>query len=75
MRTTLDIDADVLQAAKELARARNSTTGKEISALARKALAPTRVARVRNGVPLLRPRKPGSPRPTMALVNQLREDT
>ena len=75
MRTTLDIDADVLQAAKELAEARNSTTGREISALARRALAPAHVARIRNGVPLLKPRKPGSPRPTMALVNRLREDT
>jgi hypothetical protein len=38
MRTTLDIDDDVLTAAKELARARNSTAGEVISELARKAL-------------------------------------
>ena len=75
MRTTLDIDADILQAAKELAEARGSTTGKVISALARTALAPAEVTRIRNGVPLLKPRKPGSPRPTMALVNRLRENT
>ena len=74
MRTTLDIDPDVLQPAKELAEASGSTTGKVISALARTALTPAQVARIRNGVPLLKPRKPGSPRPTMALVNRLRED-
>jgi hypothetical protein len=38
MRTTLDIDDDVLAAAKELAKAQNSTAGKVISELARKAL-------------------------------------
>jgi hypothetical protein len=37
-RTTLDIDDDVLAAAKELAKARNSTAGQVISELARKAL-------------------------------------
>ena len=38
MRTTLDIDDDVLTAAKELAKTRNSTAGEVISDLARKAL-------------------------------------
>ena len=38
MRTTLDIDDDVLQAAKELARREKKTAGAVISALARKAL-------------------------------------
>jgi hypothetical protein len=38
MRTTLDIDDDVLQAAKELAAADKTTAGKVLSALARKAL-------------------------------------
>jgi len=38
MRTTLDIDDDILQAAKELARAEKKTAGKVISELARKAL-------------------------------------
>lgn len=38
MRTTLDIDEDVLQAAKELARADGKTAGQVISELARKAL-------------------------------------
>jgi hypothetical protein len=38
MRTTLDIDDDVLVAVKELAKAQKSTAGEVISALARKAL-------------------------------------
>jgi hypothetical protein len=74
MRTTLDLDDDVLQAAKEIAAARGSTAGKVLSELARKALEPTRTARVRNGVPLLPRRPPGSPRSTMKLVNELRDD-
>lgn len=74
MRTTLDIDDDVLNAAKELAVARRTTAGRVISDLVRKALRPTNSPRVRNGVPLL-PRRPASaPRPTMHLVNTLRDD-
>ena len=38
MRTTLDIDDDVLSAAKELARAEKKTAGEVISDLVRKAL-------------------------------------
>jgi hypothetical protein len=38
MRTTLDIDDDVLAAAKELAKAQDSTTGRVLSDLARQAL-------------------------------------
>ena len=74
MRTTLDLDEDVLQAAKELAAARGTSAGKVLSELARKGLAPTTAApRLRNGVPLL-PRQPaGSLRMTMKVVNALRD--
>ena len=74
MRTTLDLDEDVLQAAKELALARGTTAGKVISELARKGLVPARPARTRNGVPLLPRRAAGAPRPTMELVNRLRDE-
>ena len=74
VRTTLDIDDDVLNAAKELATARRTTAGRVISELARKALRPTHSARVRNGVPLLPRRAESAPRPTMQLVNSLRDD-
>jgi hypothetical protein len=73
MRTTLDIDEDVLQAAKELADLRGTTAGKVVSELARRALQPELPARVRNGVPLLR-RRPGSPLLTMKRVNELRDE-
>jgi hypothetical protein len=74
MRTTLDIDEDVLQAAKELAVARKSTAGKILSELARKALKPPRrTARRRHGVPLLPPR-PGERPVTMAIVSSLCEE-
>ncbi|MBX3269763.1 MAG: hypothetical protein KF729_05860 [Sandaracinaceae bacterium] len=39
MRTTLDIEDDVLQAAKELARRQKKTAGQVLSELARRALA------------------------------------
>jgi hypothetical protein len=75
MRTTLDIDEDVLQAAKELAAARGRTAGQMLSDLARIGLRPpARAARIRNGVPLLPPRAAGAIRPTMKLVNELRDE-
>ena len=38
MRTTLDIDDDVLEAAKDIAKVKGSTAGKVISDLARQAM-------------------------------------
>ena len=74
MRTTLDLDEDVLQAAKELAALRKTTAGKVLSDLARKGLAPRDpTLKVRNGVPLL-PSRPGARIMTMKLVNELRDD-
>jgi hypothetical protein len=74
VRTTLDIDDDVLQAAKELADLRQSTAGKVLSELARKGLEAPRSARIRNGVPLMPRQRPGTPKMTMARVNELRDD-
>jgi hypothetical protein len=75
VRTTLDIEDDVLQAAKELAELRGKTTGQMVSELLRKALqSPAGAARqTRNGVPLIR-RRPEAPIMTVALVNELRDD-
>lgn len=58
MRTTLDIEDDVLQAAKELAHREGRTAGRVISELARRGLAAqgmrSKVARAsRGGVPVL----------------------
>lgn len=56
MRTTLDIDADILQAAKEIAAREKGTAGAVISRLARQALNPETSAgqqtRIRNGIPM-----------------------
>jgi len=75
MRTTLDIDEDVLRAAKELAAARSTSTGKVVSELARKGLAPgkRRKTALRNGVPLL-PRRAGERPVTLSDVNRLRDE-
>ena len=73
MRTTLDLDDDVLLAVKELAIFRGSTAGKVLSDLARKALEPSAKSRIRNGVPLL-PARPGAPKLTMKRVNELRDE-
>ena len=74
VRTTLDIDDDVLQAAKELADNRRTTAGKVLSELARRALEPSGRQPVRNGVRLLSRRPRGGPKPTLELVNRLRDE-
>lgn len=53
MRTTLDIDEDVLRAAKSIARAQESSLGRVVSELARKGLAPGASASNR-GFPVFR---------------------
>lgn len=73
MRTTVDIDADVLQAAKEIAANRETTVGKLLSEWARQALEPRSRASVRNGVPVLA-RRSGTSKRTLELVNQLRDE-
>lgn len=73
MRTTLDLDPDILQAAKELAEVYGSTAGKVLSDLARKGLKSPRTAWVRNGVPLL-PESPDARPITMQRVNELRDE-
>lgn len=72
MRTTFDLDEDVLQAVKDLAGFHRVTAGKMLSELARKGLAPTGPApTIRNGVPLL-PRRGRIM--TMKEVNDLRDE-
>lgn len=74
VRTTLDVDDDVLQAAKEIAANRGTTAGRVLSDLARKALEPRGTSRVRNGVPLLPRRKKGGSPVTLDHVNRLRDE-
>ncbi len=73
MRTTLEIDDDVLAAAKELAAGRKTTAGKVISDLVRKALteSPTRKVMYRHGLAIL-PKRGGVVTPE--LVDRLAEE-
>lgn len=72
MRTTLDIDEDILAAAKELARQKGVPAGKVLSNLARKGLSSRVRSRTRNGVPLFPARSRAVV--TLELVNRLRDD-
>jgi hypothetical protein len=76
MRTTLDIDDDVLGAARELARREKKTAGRVISELARRALAAS-PARLAGDVKALHgfrpfPRRGGIV--TNELIDRLREE-
>jgi len=73
MRTTLDIDDDVLLAAKDLAQRSHKPMGKVISELARDALAPRKTLKTRNGFPILPVNGKGKI-VTMELVNRLRDE-
>ena len=74
MRTTVDLEEDVLLAAKEIARQRGNTVGQVLSDLVRQAL--TRQAQVstRHGLPLF-PIQPDAGVVTLELVNRLRDET
>jgi len=77
MRTTLDIDDDVLQAAKERARQANSTAGRVISDLARRALTALPQASAVPEPDAVYGFKPLAPRGgivTNELIDRLRED-
>ena len=74
MRTTVDVDDDLLEAAKELAALRGTTAGRVISDLLRQALEARPRVTTRNGGPLLPARPAGSRRPTAARVNDLRDE-
>jgi hypothetical protein len=73
MRTTVDLDEDILRTAKELARESEQSLGRVLSDLARRGLnPPIRKFKTRNGVPLLMP-KPGARPVTSEQVKELLE--
>jgi Arc/MetJ family transcription regulator len=78
MRTTLDIDDDVLEAAKERARRERKTAGQVVSALLRQALtAPAHhpgAVREPAAVYGFRPFPPGDTVVTNARIDDLRRD-
>jgi hypothetical protein len=71
MRTTLDLDDDIVAAARSIATARKQTMGKVVSDLVRQSLT-TKTKRGPAGVRLL-PRRPGIV-VTNELIERLRED-
>ncbi len=73
MRTTLDLDEDILKAARSLALERKQGIGKIVSDLAREALqrTPARL-KSRKGFPVLPKQKDRVT--TNALINRLREE-
>lgn len=75
MRTTVTIDDDVLDAARDLASAQRRPLGAVLTELARRGLQREAPApRTRNGIPLL-PTPPDAPAVSAALVAELRDDT
>lgn len=73
MRTTLDLDDDILHAAKMLAARRGTTAGRIISEMVRAALTqPAAKAETRNGIPVI---KGGETLITDELVQALLDET
>ena len=72
MRTTLELDDDLITAARQLARQQGVTIGQLISELARQSLATRAPLKVRNGALLFVP-KAGGAKPDLRIVNQLRD--
>ena len=73
MRTTLDIDDDVLLAVKDAAARAKLPIGRMMSEIVRQALVPKQPARERNGV-LVFDSRSDAPLLTLDAVNRLRDE-
>jgi len=74
MRTTVDIDDDVLAVARARAEREHVSIGRVLSQLARAALQPTTATPAeRNGLPVLPNARSARP-VTLELINQLRDE-
>jgi hypothetical protein len=74
VRTTVDLDADLLRVAKDLAEEREQSLGRVLSDLIRKGLQPSARANVaRHGAIPVLPRKPGAQPVTARAVKDLLE--
>jgi hypothetical protein len=73
VRTTVDLDEDVLRVAKHLAQEREQSLGRVLSELARRGLQPmNRIAVAKGVIPVL-PRKPDAQPVTSQHVKELLE--
>ncbi len=73
MRTTLELDDDLVTTAKHMARQQGVTLGEVISELARKSLSASAPPKERNGVLLFVPKARAS-KPDLRVVNNLRDE-
>jgi hypothetical protein len=75
MRTTLEIDDDVMRAARELGRLKNQSIGRAISDLARRGLAPevSPIVEIEDGIPVWK-HGPGAVVVTSEMVHNLADD-
>ncbi len=73
MRTTVDLEEDVLLAAKELAKQRGNSLGQVLSDLVRQALTRRAPVSAKHGLPLF-PVQPDAGVVTLDLVNRLRDE-
>lgn len=73
MRTTVDLDADILEAARSLARSRGRSVGRVLSDLARRGLAPRPETARRGEFPVFRI-SPDSPPLTSESVARALDD-
>ena len=75
MRTTLNLDDDVLEAAKALASQKGQSLGEAVSELIRRAVQPPgKASAKRNGIPLF-PVARGARRVTPEIVAELLDET
>ena len=73
MRTTIDLDSDILRLAKQLSAEREQSLGRIVSDLVRKGLQPANEVAAQPGfIPVL-PRKPGGGPVTAQAVKELLE--
>ena len=70
MRTTINIDDDILPILKALSAQRKESLGKVVTSLIRRGLQPKHPQAVRNGVPILKPAASDT-KPDLHLVNKI----
>lgn len=73
MKMTIDIDDDIINAARNVAARDDRSVGDVISELARRGLQDHPLIAYKNGVPVIL-KGPGSKPVTLELVNELRDD-
>ncbi len=73
VRTTVDIDEDILRVAKDLASLQDKSIGKVLSELARKGLKPEPPSEPHSRIPRLQLR-PGGRMVTLEDVNRIRDE-